>query len=128
MLEERLREIVRDRGILEGLKALIKELVEKFNPKSVIIAGSLAEGKFVRGLSDIDILVVVDKVSDEERFHLKAVEDVNVEITVVALDELREAIKGGNEFYRRSLRGIEIYGNLAEVLKRKLLEEEAYVN
>jgi len=128
LLEEKLREIVRDRDILEGLKALIKELVEKFNPKSVIIAGSLAERKFVRGLSDIDILVVVDKVSDEERFHLKAVEDVNVEITVVALDELREAIKGGNEFYRRSIRGIEIYGSLAEVLKRKLLEEEAYVN
>jgi len=93
LLEEKLREIVRDRDILEGLKALIKELVEKFNPKSVIIVGSLAERKFVRGLSDIDILVVVDRVSDEERFHLKAVGDVNVEVTIVALNELSEAIK-----------------------------------
>jgi len=121
LLEEKLREIVRDRDILEGLKALIKELIERFNPKSVIIAVSLAERKFVRGLSDIDILVVVDRVSDEERFHLKAIGDVNVEITVVALDELLEAIKRGNEFYRRSLGGIEIYGSLAEILKENYL-------
>jgi len=35
------------------------------------MTGSLAKGRFVRGLSDVDILVVVDcPVRDEERFSL----------------------------------------------------------
>jgi len=118
LLEERLRGIVKDREILEGLSAIIRELVERFHPISVIIAGSLAEGRFVKGLSDIDILVVVERVRDEDRFHLRAIGDTDVEITVVGLEELVEAVRRGNEFYRRGLRGVEVYGGIVEAVKR----------
>jgi len=118
LLEERLRGIVKDREILEGLSAIIRELVERFHPISVIIAGSLAEGRFVKGLSDIDILVVVERVRDEDRFHLRAIGDTDVEITVVGLEELVEAVRRGNEFYRRGLRGVEVYGGIVEAVRR----------
>jgi len=45
----------------------------------------------------------VEKVSDKERFHLRAAGPANVEITVVGLKEFIQAVASGNEFYRRCI-------------------------
>jgi predicted nucleotidyltransferase len=44
----------------ESLRKLILKLVNEFKPLRIIATGSLAGEEFVRGLSDIDILMVVD--------------------------------------------------------------------
>lgn len=98
--------------LIEGLRDLIEGIARSFDPLSVIIAGSLAEGKFVRGLSDLDLLVVLDHpVPENERFMLRAIKDVNVEITLVSLEELKQAISNGRDFYVNAMRnGIVVYG------------------
>jgi predicted nucleotidyltransferase len=108
LLRERLREILRGTSAedLEGpLEELIGELVGKLDPVAVVVAGSLAKGRFVRGLSDVDILVVVDRpVRNEERFSLAPLGGADAEITVVSLDELERAVRAGNQFYLDALR------------------------
>ncbi len=112
-----LREVLKrnklsDNEILE-IEEIIEELITKYNPISIILAGSIARGKFIRNLSDIDILVIIDKkIRDKERFMLKAISNINIEITIVNIDELKEAIKRGNQFYKEAIKGIEVYGNL----------------
>lgn len=115
MLRERLGNALR-RELVEDLEKIVRELIERYRPVSIIIAGSLARGEFVEGLSDIDILVVIEGDPGKDRFLLRAVGDVDVEITVVGLRELLEAIERGNEFYLQALRGIEVYGDLRERL------------
>ena len=103
MLGERLREILRGTSaedLEEPLEKLLRKLVERYKPLAVIVAGSLAKGRFVRGFSDVDVLVVVDyPVRDEERFSLASLRDVDVEVTVVSREELEKAVTAGNEFY-----------------------------
>jgi len=120
-LRGRLERIVRDPELLEGLCELLAELAGELRPLSIVVAGSLARGEFVRGMSDIDVLVIVESVSDGERFRLRAVGSTDVEITVVGLGELVEAVRRGNQFYRRSLEeGVEVYGELLGPLRRAL--------
>ncbi len=119
MLRKSLREILEKSSVadaLQDLEKLLEDLVEEYRPVSIILAGSLARGRFVRGLSDIDILVVTERsIPKDKRFLLKAVKDVDVEVTVISLDELTKAVKGGNEFYLSALmHGIEVYGNMLE--------------
>ncbi|GAY26133.1 hypothetical protein ATG_13360 [Desulfurococcaceae archaeon AG1] len=114
MLRERLREILSKPGtqdLLDLLEELISELIRRFDPIAVIVAGSLARSRFVRGLSDIDILVITQhEPPKHERFLLRAVKDVDVEITVYSLDEVRLAIKQGNQFITDAIKnGIKIY-------------------
>lgn len=106
----RIPEILSD--IAEKLEDLIEEIVLAHDPLTVIVAGSLAEGKFVRGLSDLDILVVLrDPVPENERFTLRALKDVDVEITLVSLEELEKALAEGRDFYVSAVRsGVVIYG------------------
>jgi len=103
LLGEKLREILRGTSaedLEEPLEKLLHELVKRYEPLAVIIAGSLAQGRFIRGLSDVDILVVVDHpVRDEERFSLAPLKDVDAEVTVVSREELEKAVTAGNEFY-----------------------------
>jgi len=115
----RLSRVVEDPELLEGLCAIVAELVEALRPLSVVVAGSLARRRFVKGVSDVDLLVVVDRVRDEDRFHLRAVGSTDVEITVVGLDELVEAVRRGNQFYRECLDGVEVYGSLLPELRRR---------
>ncbi|ABL78733.1 nucleotidyltransferase domain-containing protein [Thermofilum pendens] len=118
MSRVRLREVLRC-GALEdlvpGLERVVDELVERYRPLEVIVAGSLARGEFVRGLSDVDILVVVEReVSDSERFALRSVGDVDVEVTVVSRRELEEAVAAGNPFYAEAFeRGVRVYSSKA---------------
>jgi len=118
-LRERLSRVVEDPELLEGLCAIVAELVEALRPLSVVVAGSLAGGRFVKGVSDVDLLVVVDRVRDEDRFHLRAVGSTDVEIAVVGLNELVEAVRRGNQFYRECLDGVEVYGSLLSELRRR---------
>ena len=114
MLRRRLREILdRDniRDLIDILEELVEELISRYRPVRIILAGSLAEGRFVRGLSDIDLLVVVrDLDASMDRFTIYGVGDIDVEITFVTEEELGEAVRSGREFYIGALeRGITIY-------------------
>ena len=107
--------------LYEGLVGLLEELVERYRPLAVIVAGSLARGEFVYGLSDIDVLVVVEGAVDGlERFQLRAVDGVDVEVTIVPLGELVVAVESGNQFYTSALcEGVVVYGGLCSVSRLK---------
>jgi len=108
LLRVKLREILRGTSaedLEEPLEKLLGELIERFEPLAVIIAGSLAERRFVSGLSDVDILVVVDRpVGDAERFSLVSLGKTDAEVTVVAQEELERAVRAGNQFYLKAVR------------------------
>jgi len=114
LLRERLREILNKpntQDLTDLLEELISELIRRFDPVAVIVAGSLARSRFVRGLSDIDLLVITQhEPPKHERFLLRAVKDVNVEITVYSVDEVRLAIKRSNQFIIDAIKnGIKVY-------------------
>jgi hypothetical protein len=96
----------------ESLRKLILKLVNEFKPLRIIATSSLARGEFVRGLSGIDILMVVDyQIPKDKRFILTNIEDVDIEITIVLLlEELERTVKEGNRFYIEALEhGITVY-------------------
>lgn len=80
----------------------------------IFLAGSLAERRFVRGLSNIDLPFVVRNLeTNMNRFTIYGMRDVDVEITFVTEEELREAVRSGREFYISALeRGITIYSEV----------------
>jgi tRNA nucleotidyltransferase (CCA-adding enzyme) len=54
------REVLRGSSaedLVEPLAKLVEGLVAELRPAKVILAGSLAGGEFVRGLSDVDLLL-----------------------------------------------------------------------
>ncbi len=114
MSRRSLREILSSyylEDLIDDLEKLVEELVERYKPVRIVLTGSLAEGRFVRGLSDIDLLIITRKLeTDMDRFTLYSIRDVDVEITVVTEDELREAIEFGKDFYVKALsKGIVVY-------------------
>ncbi len=111
------------RDLIDGVESIILRIIEKLRPKSVIIAGSLAKSKFVRGLSDIDILVVTsEEPKVEERFLLTAVDDVDVQLTAYSISEVIEGLNRGNPFVVDAVEhGLEVYGELMGELKRMLM-------
>ncbi len=126
-LREKLRKIMNGpstRDLIEDLESIVIELIERYNPRSIIIAGSTAKSKFVRGLSDIDLLVIIDESpSKDERFILKAIKDVNIEVTLYSLREIVDNIKTGNPFIIDAIEsGFEVYGGVIHKLKQ--LHEE----
>lgn len=104
------------KDLVPDLKRIVEEIVEECRPIEVIIAGSLAKGEFVRGLSDIDLLVVVEhSVPDKERFSIKSIKDVDVEITIVSRHELEQAISIGKHFYVEAIKhGVRVYARTDE--------------
>jgi len=97
------------------LKVLVNEIIEKLKPKAIILAGSIARGKFIRDMNDIDMFLIVEKIN--YRTLLKAVKDVNVEITMYTYDEALESIKRGNQFVKDAIEnGILLLGR--EILDR----------
>ncbi len=114
MLKERLRRILSSpnlQDLREGLEELVGRLIRRYNPRSVIIAGSLAQGTFVRGMSDIDILIITDnRPSKYERFLLTAIKDVDVQVSVYSNEEIEDALRAGNQFIVDAInKGIEVY-------------------
>lgn len=108
------------RDLVKELEAVVQEILEKHKPISIILAGSAAKSRFVRGLSDIDLLVITEESpSKENRFVLKAVEDVDVEVTVFSLEEVLENVDK-NPFVADAIQsGCEIHGNLLETLRKQ---------
>ena len=113
-LEQRLRELLdrpATRDLADGLAELVRELVAELRPLAVLLAGSLARGEFVRGMSDVDLLVLVERPPGKwERFRLACVRGVDVQITVFGLREALESAAEGNFFVREALEeGIVLY-------------------
>lgn len=121
MWENRLRRLL-DRpnleDLYEGLRNLVEELAASLDPVAVVVAGSLARGEFVRGMSDIDLLVLVRGApSRHERFCLRNVEGVDVEITVYQVEEAVRSAEAGNFFILDALaNGVVIRGRLPQSL------------
>ena len=116
MLEERLKRIVKGtviEGYVKDLESIIKEIIFKYRPLSIIIAGSLAKGKFVVGLSDIDVIVITGEDPGKNRFMLKAIGNTDVEITFLSVNEVFHTIRIGNQFVIDAIiSGKEVYGNI----------------
>jgi predicted nucleotidyltransferase len=107
LLKEKLREVLSSdntRDPIEPLEQLLDRIIMELRPLGIIITRSLAERKFVRGLSDIDILVITDYKPGDKRFILTSVRDVDVEITVISTHELEKALQENREFYVNTLR------------------------
>jgi len=122
LLRERLKRILKDTVIesyVEGLESIIRELILKYRPLSIIIAGSLAKDEFVMGLSDIDVVVITKEDPGKNRFMLRAIENTDVEITFLSIDEVFQAIHTGNQFVIDAIiSGKEVYGDIKnEILK-----------
>ncbi|MEM3462125.1 MAG: hypothetical protein QXJ15_00415 [Candidatus Bathyarchaeia archaeon] len=131
MLRERLSEILARSSaedLLPGLEALLRGLIEEYGPESIIIAGSLPKSRFVRGLSDLDILVIVAReVGKHERFKLRAVGDVDAEISVYSAGEVLRALEAGDRFILDAIEsGEEVYGDWrAHAMRRPKEAREA---
>ena len=124
-LRGRLKEIMSDpslEDLRDGLESLIAELIEKHNPRSIVVAGSVAKSKFVRGLSDIDLLVITHEAPrKDDRFALTAIKDVDVEVTVYSLEEVVENMKADNPFIVDAVeQGFEVYGDVIASLRQML--------
>lgn len=107
LLKEKLREVLSSdntRNLIEPLEQLLDRIIMELRPLRIIITRSLAERKFVRGLSDIDILVITDYEPGDKRFISTSVRDVDVEITVISTHELEKALQENREFYVNTLR------------------------
>ena len=74
----------------------------------------------MRGLSDIDLLVIVNESPNkDERFMLEAIKDVDLEITLFSLREVIDSIKTGNPFIIDVIKnGFEVYGDVIRKLRR----------
>jgi len=107
------------RDLYEGLRGLIAELIKALSPMAILITGSLARGEFVRGMSDIDLLVLIERApSKQERFSLRNVGGVDVEIIVYGLGEAIRSAGEGNPLILDALRnGVVIYGHLTPGLE-----------
>ena len=122
MLKEKLRRILKGTAIesyVKDFESIIKEIILKYKPLSIMIAGSLAKGKFVAGLSDIDVVVITKENPGKNRFMLKAIGNTDVEITFLSIDEVFHAVRTGNQFVIDAIiSGKEIYGDIRdEILK-----------
>lgn len=115
MYVERLRRILREvraENLLEGLVNVVREVIERFSPIAVLVTGSLARKRFVYGMSDIDILVITEKPV-RDRFLLRAVENTDVEITIMSLDEVLKGLEAGNQFLKDAVEnGLVIHGDI----------------
>lgn len=99
------------KDLIPDLEKIIEEIIKNHKPTEIIITGSLAKGEFVRGLSDIDLLVIVEhNIPNKERFTIKNIKDVDIEITIIPKHELKQAISNKNYFYTEAIKhGIKAY-------------------
>lgn len=105
--------------LYEGLRDLLAELINALSPVAILVIGSLARGEFVRGMSDIDLLILIERApGKQERFFLRNVRGVDVEIVVYGLGEAVRSAEEGNPLILDALRnGVVIYGHLTPELE-----------
>jgi hypothetical protein len=106
MLKSKLSEVLEKNPSAADLRVelerILSEVEARLKPKVIILAGSMAEGKFVRGMSDIDLFVVADEARPKST--LRVVGNVDVEITVYTPEEASNAIRRGNQFVIRAVK------------------------
>jgi predicted nucleotidyltransferase len=113
----------------DELRSLTIDLISRHRPLSIVLAGSLAEGRWIKGLSDIDILIVAEGVrgsTSSGRFELRAIQGVDVNIAIYTPEEVVAGIKSLNFFIIEAIyHGIPLFGE--EIFEGfvKVLEEEA---
>ena len=115
MFLEKLRKVVEKNPslseVINELHKLLIELNEELKPLAIIITGSIAKGEFVMGLSDIDIVLIINEAHRHSRFLLRVIRNINVEISIYSLDEVKKAIEIGNQFITTAINsGIVIKG------------------
>ncbi len=100
----------------EWLPSVVERVVERFDPRKVILFGSLARGE-ANYDSDVDLLVVFDEVEDERRVTveiLRVLKDLPIskDVVVTTSEELerrgdlvgtvfRPALREGRILYER---------------------------
>jgi predicted nucleotidyltransferase len=99
----------------EEFEQLLSAIISRIKPVAIILTGSMAKGKFVRGMSDIDLVIVASE--GEPRFFIWAVKDVDVEATVYTLEDLLHSIENGNHFIIDAIKnGITLVGE--DIIRR----------
>lgn len=84
------------RTLREWLPSVVERIVERCGPLKIVLFGSLASGTDDRD-SDIDLLVVFDKVDDKDEALLRilrATEDLPVPVDAIPSDPQELRIKG----------------------------------
>jgi len=127
MLREKLREVIKRNASLvdleDGILKLLTDLDEK-GPVAILVAGSVAKGEFVRGMSDIDILIVVN--SSSFKTWITAIGDVNVEITEIGIRDVLEALRAGNNFIEKALKdGVVLKGEEHVERLKQMIQQRA---
>jgi predicted nucleotidyltransferase len=111
----------------DQLGALSTELAEDFEAECLVLTGSLASGKWVSGSSDVDLLVITERarnLSHLDRFMLRAVNGVDVNVAVFTRDEVIEGVKSLSFFFIKAMEGVPTHG--AEVFShiKSIAEKE----
>ncbi|MEM2069604.1 MAG: nucleotidyltransferase domain-containing protein [Nitrososphaerota archaeon] len=99
MLREKLKLILDRNPQLRELEEVLLHLFSSIDSNDVlaiVLGGSIARDRFVYGMSDIDVLVVKEAGSPE--FKLFSIGDVDVEVTILGVDDVVYAFRSGNSF------------------------------
>ncbi len=100
------------RKFARDLQSALAEIVEILKPRLLLIAGSMARGEFVKGMSDVDVFAILNYEPGDRRFLLRAVADTDLEVTAFTVDEALAAIERGNQFVIDAIeRGLLIFGD-----------------
>ncbi|MBI5822605.1 MAG: nucleotidyltransferase domain-containing protein [Chloroflexi bacterium] len=91
----------------KAINQVVKQIVEKFKPKKIILFGSYARGN-PRPESDVDILVVIDTPLREVQQAIQICQQIEyrfgLDLIVHTLKYLAERVKMGDSFLRDVLK------------------------
>lgn len=111
------------------LLQLVASLIQRYEPEIVVLAGSLAEGRWVKGSSDIDLLVITGRaqsLAPPDRFHLSAIDGVDVSIAIYTREEVLAGISSLSFFILDAIDvGVPLYGRESFAKLRSTMEREA---
>ena len=115
----RIYEVARRNNIRDPDKLLraINKALSGLNPAAAFIVGSLARGEFVLGMSDIDLVVVIN---GEPPFRAKVIgsELGDVEVITFTVSEFCEHYMDNNLMIEALSTGVPIIGDPGELMKQ----------
>jgi predicted nucleotidyltransferase len=109
------------------LEKLISETVEEFDPKCVVLTGSLASGKWIKGSSDVDLLFVTERagsLSNPDRFRLRSINSTDINMAFFTEEEVLEGIKSLSFFFISAMDGVPLVGEAAFRRLKAIAETE----
>ena len=90
-----------------------KQLIEKFNPKEIILFGSVAKGIF-RDDSDIDLCIIINTINKRElltNMYVDIESNIPFDLVLYTIDEWNNCINDTSSFaYSIIKTGVKIYG------------------